>query len=270
MGGKIEIDPLKTIRETVEQTGKAIGDTIEAGKDLVTGAGELVGEGLETIIDPVAERVGAGIEAVSKPITDLTGGAMDLIKTPMKDLSTGLGDITTGAIQGIEDISTGASDLVGGAVELVEDRVGSFGEAWRDLKIEDFYKDVMLDPINELRRFGDRIGLSDTLLDVRDVAGEIVNKLDILDGFQSASEKQAKEEARKAQQALADAEAEAQRKAEIEQQIAKDRASIEQEKATTEKDTTGIGLQDVRIIGGGTSDEEDDEILRSLKKFGGQ
>ena len=210
-----------------------MGKPADIFKDPLKVVRETVEKAKEVVEDPL-KAVREGIEQGGKAAQDTVELVEQTITDPM---------------QTVEDIGKEAG-------EIIQAPIRGTGRI-----LEQARKDI--------EKFGETTGVSDALLQARDVGAELINVLDVADGFESPSEKKAKEEARAEEQRLSDAEAEAQRQRDLEDQISKDRSKLEQEKLSGEVDTTGVGLQDVRVIGAGTADEEEDEILRSLKKFGG-
>lgn len=205
------------------------------------------------------------------------GKPKDIFKDPLKavrETTKKAKEVVTDPLKAVREGVEQGTEAVKDTVGMIQDPLKAGREAVKDVQelaqapitgtgqiLEQARKDI--------EKFGETTGISDALLQARDVGAELINVLDVADGFESPSEKKAKEEAMAEEQRLLDAEAEAQRQRELEAQIAKDRAKLEQEKLSGEVDPTGVGLQDVRVIGAGTADEEEDEILRSLKKFGG-
>jgi len=236
-------DPLKAVRKTGEKAKQIVTDPLKAGRELVEQTGEAIGDTAElakqTITDPLqtVRQVGEDVsEIIQAPIT------------------------------GVKEVVADAKTLVTDPLKLAREKAEDLGVS----ELEKVTGGILEQARKDVEKFGETTGISDTLLQARDVGAELINVLDIADGFESPSEKKAKEEARKDAQALADAETEAQRQKDLESRIGADRAKLEQEKLGGVDDPTGVGLGNVRVMGLGTAPEEEDEILRSLKKFGGR
>ncbi len=258
---QIVTDPLEALEEGVEEAGKTITGGIETGVDLIKGAGDLIGGIVNTggeILDRPLELgrfFGSGLnQNVFRPVGNVLHGAGKIIQKPIENIIGGGQELLEGAGEIAGDIIGGAGDIVGEGLQ---------GAA-------DFYTD----PFNEARRFGDRLGFSDELVEIRDLLGEALNVFDVGEGFESALEKQSRKET---DQRLAEektrldtAEQERQEASDLEARIAADRRTVESASRRTSTDTTGIGLGEVLRLSprGGTGTSSNDKLIRALTKYG--
>ncbi len=259
---QIVTDPLEALEEGVEEAGKTITGGIETGVDIIKGAGELVGglvgESSKLLDRPLklAQFFGGSLnDNVFRPFGDVLHGAGEIIQKPIENIIGGGQDI-------LEGVGETAGEIIGGAGDIV-------GEGLKGAT------DYLLDPVNELRRFGDRLNINDELLQTRDALGEVLNFFDVGQGFESALEKQARKESDQRlsdeRQRLDQAEQERLEATDLEARIAADRRNIESASRTRTTDSTGIGLGEVLRLsprGSGAGTASNDKLIRALTDFG--